>query len=381
MLKRCWLAMCSLGIVIILIALLSVYYMHRMTHRKHINLTPQSFHSSQERALWNFLNNWMMNPDGGVYTNLKPVQQTKNNPNVGHAVLSESVGLVLEYAVDAYDQPLFEREKNLLKNKFIIKGSVLQWVIPMSTKTPINSSVDDLRIIGALMTGANQFNEPTTQQLALQLAENLYSTNALGGFLADDNSEKAASSGVTVTLPYANVQTLAMLCKSLPEYDRIYQNEKKLLMESLLSRGFYAYQYFPQEHMFRQTSDGLPMLDTSLAEQLVTAIDAEQAGLSTKPFTSHLEELMNQNAVKIFTRIDQTGMFASKDESPAVYALATRYFFAVGESKYAEICHKRLLALQSRSGKYAGGFVDLQTLQAFSFDQLQALITYRGVDR
>jgi hypothetical protein len=377
--KRFWLAMCSLGIVLILIALISVFYLLRMTHRKHINLAPQSFHSPQEKALWTFLSNWMMCPDGGVYTNLKPAKQTESNPGVGHVVLSESVGLMLEYAVEAHDQPLFDHEKNLLKDKFI-KGSILQWVIPMPAKTPTNSSVDDLRIIGALMIGANQFNEPTTQQLALQLAENLYSTNALDGFLADDNSEKAASSGVTVTPPYANVRTLAMLCKSLPEYDRIYQNEKKFLTESLLSSGLYAYQYFPQEHLFRQTSTGQPMLDTNLAEQFVAAIDAEQAGLSTKPFTSHLEKLMNQNTGKIFTRIDQKGMFVSKDESPAVYALATRYFSAVGESKYAQICLKRLLALETKSGNYTGGFVDLQTLQAFSFDQLQALITYRGVE-
>ncbi|WP_301994115.1 hypothetical protein [Brevibacillus laterosporus] len=132
----------------------------------------------------------MASPEGGIHTNyLESSDETK-----GHAVISESVGLLLKYAVASRNKALFEQQLKLLQHRFV-EYDFIACVYPRTGHNMVNSSVDDLRIIEAMLDGAQRFDNEQAYDLGIRLAKGLLATNSDGKWLFDYADKTKRQSG------------------------------------------------------------------------------------------------------------------------------------------------------------------------------------------
>ncbi|TPG69704.1 hypothetical protein EEL31_15215 [Brevibacillus laterosporus] len=348
---------------------------------------PPTYGSEAEQKLFHFIRTHMVNPEGGIYTNyLDNSDKTK-----GHAVLSESVGLLLKYAVSSHNEELFIQQLNLLQHRFV-EGDFIAWIYPSTSHHTVNSSVDDLRIIEALWDGARIFNNEQAFNLGLRLAKGLLATNTDGKWLFDYADEKKRQVAPTVQVRYANLSALQKLAEKIPEYLPIYEQMKRILEQAEQPNGLYALAYLPKESRYVQDPALLTTaVSTNMSEQIITALYAEQAGIPTDSMRKRLADSL-QKTGKLFATADkQSGKMKTDMESPAVYALAAMLFIESDQISLARQCLTRLEELQVSSQSYQdapadirqkavqfeGGYLDVYRLQAFSFDQLESLLAMR----
>ena len=341
---------------------------------------PPAFRNAEEERLYRFLSQHMTDPYGGIYTNLQPstADEVQGNTATGHALLSESVGLLMEYAVLSNNRALFDLQTHLLQQRFIQKNFI-RWVVPShgtATASAVNASLDDLRIIGALLSGANAFQQPQAQQLALQLANSLRAHNEKQRVLLDYASADRTTLAPSVQIRYLDLATLAKLQQLDPAYIPIHQQSVTLCRQALQPSGLYATAYLPDGHAFQQENNRTAVTP-NMSEQLVAALHAQAADLPTDGMRDLLKRTLTAHG-RLFTTVTYEGSPATTVESPAVYALAARFLQRAGEDDFAKRCLSRLRDFQiAPLHQYQGGFVDLETGTAYSFDQLQALLALR----
>ncbi|WP_232696778.1 hypothetical protein [Brevibacillus daliensis] len=353
---------------------------------------PTTFVSLSEERLFHFISANMVGKEGGVFTNyLDKDASYENDLATGHTILSETVGLTMEYAVLSDNPLLFEQQIHLLTNYFL-DGAFIPWVYPDPTKNPVNSTLDDLRIISALLEGSEKFELPAAKELALDIAEGLLTTNEQDGWLYDYADKNGKNLAKTIQVRYAYLPVLKQLAEELPDYQPVYENMKKILNDAPVINGYYAQAYVPKEGGYQKDSEtGEIAISTNMSEQLLTAIYAWDAGLFNREL---LDKLTNQlhTSGRLYAQIDKrSGKMIQETESPAVYALAVMLFEKTGQKDLMQQVLHRLEEWQVSSDKYEsssselkknatkfdGGYIDLNHLDAYSFDQLKALIAMR----
>ncbi|OAJ72322.1 hypothetical protein AYJ08_01775 [Brevibacillus sp. SKDU10] len=309
---------------------------------------PTTFGSVAEQKLFYLTQKHMASPEGGIYTNyLVSSDETK-----GHTVISESVGLLLKYAVASRNQALFEQQLKLLQHRFV-EDDFIVWIYPRTGHNIVNSSVDDLHIIEAMLVGAQLFNNEQAYDLGIRLAKGLLATNSDGKWLFDYADKKRRQAAPTVQIRYANLPALRKLADEILEYVPIYEQMKKLLEQAEQTNGLYALAYLPNEGTYVQD----PVLQTTavsanMSEQLITALYAEKAGISTIHMRKRLAESL-QKTGRLFAAVDkQSGDMKADIESPAVYALAAMLFIESDQRSLANQCLRRLEELQVSSQSY-----------------------------
>lgn len=293
--KMCRKGIGAFGILVVLILFLS-FLDGRVNQQDEpsVSITlaePMTFRSVAEQKLFYFTQKHMASPEGGIYTNyLVSSDETK-----GHAVISESVGLLLKYAVASRNQALFEQQLKLLQHRFV-EDDFIVWIYPRTGHDIVNSSVDDLRIIEAMLDGAQLFNNEQAYDLGIRLAKGLLATNSDGKWLFDYADKKKRQVASTVQIRYANLSALRKLADAILEYVPIYEQMKKLLEQAEQTNGLYALAYLPNEGTYVQD----PVLQTTavsanMSEQLITALYAEKAGISTIHMRKRLAESLQKN--------------------------------------------------------------------------------------
>ncbi|PWK16555.1 hypothetical protein [Tumebacillus permanentifrigoris] len=377
-----WVATGLLGAMVLAIVLSSCQQAQNARQTVTLPEPARYLHPAEER-LYKFLRAHMTDAQGGVYTNLMPTTAgavTSGDTTKGHAVLSESVGLLLEYAVLAENAALFQIEMRLLEQRFLTGEYFVRWVVPplgeKGVESTVNSSIDDLRLIGALLAGAEQFGDERAHRLATHLATGLLQYNAPSGWLSDYADVQTGKQSATVQTRYLNLPVLGALSQTDPAYQPVYEHAKHLLEEARQPSGLYATAWVPSNGGFRQTG-GAVEVDAHMAEQLVAACYAQEAKLPTDGMTALLQKALRATN-RLPATVDREGNPIGELESPAVYALAAIYLHRAGEEALAEMCLQRLEEMQVQGDhRYSGGYVDLQSLEAYSFDQLEALLALR----
>jgi hypothetical protein len=350
---------------------------------------PAQYQREAEQRLYQFLRARMTDAQGGVHTNLMPSTAgavTTGDTAKGHTVLSESVGLLLEYAVRSDNRALFEVERRLLEQRFLTGEYFVRWVVPpLDVSVPestVNSSIDDLRLIDALLAGAERFADARAQRLGNQIAKGLLHYNEQSGWLHDYADVQSEKKSDTVQIRYLNLPVLAKLSAADPACKPVYEKARELLRAARQPSGLYATEWIPSAGAFREDG-GQAAVDPHMAEQLVAALYAQGDKLPTDGMTALLQKALRASH-RLPAAVDRDGQPSSRVESPAVYALAAIYLHRAGEEAMAGECLQRLEEMQvQHDPRYSGGYVDLRSLEAYSFDQLEALLALReaGVPR
>lgn len=313
---------------------------------------------TERTALEGFMNHYFIE-DGFCRTNLKDTMQ--GDLASGEDVLSESVGLLMLYYMNQDDFQKFDRQVKILKNYFTNGNQLIQWRIrPGSKEETVNSTIDDLRIIKALILAADKWEQGEYKSFAKSLSSQLLlhcvSEQRLRAY-DSENSTKAP-------FAYYDFQAMNLMGDFNEEWSQIAEiNIKNILDQQVQNLPLYKDQWFPEQ-------EGFPTV-----ENLMIMMHLSEVGIRDGESMNWLgEQLKNQG---LFGRYSAEGKPLNSVESPAIYALTARIAELNDDKDLYKLAINRLKGMQNlEANQYYGGFIDLNGLTAFSFDQLLSLLAY-----
>ncbi|WP_405081140.1 hypothetical protein ACI48J_00220 [Paenibacillus chitinolyticus] len=325
---------------------------------------------NERQALYAFIKTRMTGPFG-VFTNLKETDEAKEAAT-GHEVLSESASLQMREDARSKRKEEFARHWALAKQTFDLKrGFSYRYSPKQQKKYPLNAAVDDLRMIRALTEAAKAFDEPAYAKEAEKYGKRFYETNVKDGKLYDFYDETYGITNKFVTLCYIDLRTLGML--PLPDASRqaLLDNMKGLIAKGYLSDAFPFYETRFDYEKNAYTSEGINMV-----ESLLTVLHLAEAGEPAPASIRYIKE--HVKAGTLYGRYTKEGTPATQVQSTAIYAITAMIGSEIGDASLYQDSIQRMNAYQVKDegSPLNGGFGDVASGQAYSFDNLMALLAY-----
>ncbi|WP_207953217.1 glycosyl hydrolase family 8 [Paenibacillus agricola] len=324
-----------------------------------------------ESSLYRFVVGHLMDNAGGIYTNLREDSDKIEHTATGHQMLSESTGLMMLYAVKQNRKDLFAQQYVFLNNH-LMDRSGLRWVVDKANNKAVttNATIDDLLVVRSLLLAADLWKQSEYAKKADQIANGLWKNAQSDALLADFYNWSPAQKADTVTASYLDLFTLKMLSMRSQQWAAIYTSSKQLSDYAALDNGLY-YKTFDLKSRTWKAQTEFNSIDF-----LYSALHRAEDQIHVTATVNFIKSQWTLNK-KLANAYSVAGKEVSQDESPAVYALAFRLLKQVNqEPELAEGLYQRMLQLsvQDPASPYFGGFVDLNTNEAYSFDHLQALL-------
>lgn len=321
--------------------------------------------SSYEKFCRKFIESKMQNEDGGIITNYKLGEDSRD-------VLSESEGLAMLYYVFVKDEQKFSMHYEFVKNNMLLKTNLISWRVGEDFSYSSSAAIDDLRIIRALIFASNEFNNKEYQSLARKITKAVKKYETRSGYLVDyfDGYIKSNS----ITLSYIDLYTLKLMANYDTYFETVYLN-----LRDILDRGkiegtpFYRNKYNLKTKSFSNERYVDILQNAIVVEHLV------EDNIYPNDFLEFVKKEINQNGA-IYSRYDiTTKKSVSRVESTAIYATLARvalYYKDIDLYK-ALIDRMNKMQVKNKSSQISGAFGDSRTLYAHSFDNLNALIALR----
>lgn len=323
-------------------------------------------YEEKKRVLLKFIQNNLMDCEGGVITNTHP---QKEDPNT----LSESIGILMEYAVIDNNKSMFDMEYRYLTENLITEDFFIKW--RSENDTSCNASIDDLRIIGALLEAYEKWDEQDYRDLALSLQQRVYNAQAEEGKLYELFDWKYNIPKTSTPLCYLNLKVMDELKEYNRGWKKVYDRSLDIIEAGRMEASplFYKHfdyntgQYLPDEE-YRE-GGGICLVYT-----LYTALCTTEAGILDDELLSWLGNEMEKGKVYAWYN-PHSKMPVSDMESTAVYALGSVYARLSGDKMLSQKLLDRMLEFMvtDEGSQYYGGFGNSETGEFYSFDNLMAL--------
>ena len=330
-----------------------------------------------EKIAKRFLEKRMVGPEGAILTSGK-VRRVLGFPIYDDdellvsGVLSESVGLVMSYAVIADDRKLFENQVQLLRNRLLGKYGLFHWKVSHDGKTVANvsASLDDLRIAHALILASRKWNDKGYLDFAKRISKNILRYEISNGYLVDFLNWREKGEPIratTIRLSYIDTRAMKELAVYHTDWNDILKNTAKILKNGKMKTGLYYDRYNFETGQYEDAQQ-------NVINQFYCALFEAEMDYGSKVFTDWLKEKFDQEG-KIYAQYDGNSSEPLQFfESTSIYALAVRYAMKVKDKELTEKLMDKMLSFQNinRWSPMFGGFFDDEV---YSFDNLEALIT------
>lgn len=289
----------------------------------------------------------------------------------GQDILSESQGLWLLYLLNRDFKDVFEKSYLWTMNNLILGNDTIAWVKDKHTSIHrINASIDDLRIIRALVLAYEKWGQKQYLVRAKEIAGGLLRENVNLSFLTDFYDLDTHYRSNTMTLSYIDLCTIGMIASYDPEWAKIYDNCLEVIINGQInSTGLYAFQYEFASHKY------ITPAEVDMIQSVYVMLHLAEVDLLSKDNWEWLwNEYLNNGKLTVkYSRTTHEPL--SRVESTALYALAARVFYYVDQKDKAEAmlrkCHE-LQVINEQSAIY-GSFGYDTRLEVYSFDNLQYL--------
>lgn len=313
----------------------------------------------------------LVNPEGGIRTNVKEDGAIPS----GEDVLSESQGILMEYAALAGKEELFERLWGYTEEKLFAEG-LMPWVISDKKTSEVNALIDDLRIASALEINKNKSEE--YQKAYKNYMESIYTYNSEGGELVDCYDVSAGQKADRFTLCYGDLRTLSKMAEEDGRYKQIYDNTLSCILEGRISEKFPLYYSYYDYEKRKYEGERLNM-----SEELTTLLHLAEVGALPEEALDWIEEKMNEGC--IYAAYDMEGNPAKDGyyESTAVYALVVMTALEAGREDIAGKAINRMeqFRILDAYNEWNGLFGNSDGSGIYSFDQGMALLAYELYER
>lgn len=327
-------------------------------------------HSQEWDALEQFIV-MKLTGSSGVYTNLIETEQSGEAAS-GHEILSESASLRMLAAVRSGENERFAEEWALAKQTFDMKGGFSYRYSPKHQKLyPVNAAVDDLRIIRALYEAGDTFRDKHYSEEAAKYGERFYNHNVKNGYMYDFYDENYKKTNTFVTLCYIDLGTMRKLSVSGESRDFLLNNMSVILKDGYLSDEFPFY-----ETRFNYESGTYSSENINTVESLLSILALAEVDLQKSSSIDFIKQQVD--AGKLYGQYSREGKPLNDIRSTAIYAITAMIGAEIGDDALYRKSIKRMneFRITDASNSLYGGFGDVASGQAYSFDNLMASLAY-----
>lgn len=313
-----------------------------------------------------FVTNSMMDERGGVHT-IYNTSKAKTNKS---DVLSETQGVMLEYAALRNDRELFEKVFHYITSVMRSDG-LTAWRVTGDEPSHVNSILDDFRIVSTLMQADSLWGG---------YAETIHSyTDALFKYgvrneqYVDFYDSKYRQFAKRFTLCYGDLGTMSDLAIRDVRLAKPYENAKKLVMEGKISKKFPLYYSW-----YNYKTNAYETDDLNTAEAMITLLHLAEAGLLPDDTLAWLKEQMNKEGIKARYTVEGNVVDGYNYDSTAVYALVAMIAQTTGDKDLQGQALRKMekMRIVNISYAYYGAFGMEDGSGITSFDQVMAMLAY-----
>lgn len=328
--------------------------------------TAFSGYKEERAALEGFIGKYFIH-DGFIRTNL--IETEQGELASGEDFLSESAGLLMLYYLGRDERQKFDAQVNILMTYFLNVNRLIKWRIRRGqSRETVNSTIDDLRIVKALMMAAKKWDRKDYQSIAKNLSAQLLK------HCATENTLRAYDSPNSPKAPLVYYDFDAM--RRMGEFDKKWRELAAINMKNILNRQIkglplYEDNRFSTDKAFGNKSPNV----FPTVENLMIMMHLSEVGVKDPQSIAWLKDQLKRKG--LFGSYSIEGAPQSSVESPAIYAMAAIIARLNSDPELYYLAAERLKKMQNmKNGEYYGGFIDLERLSAFSFDQLLSLLAY-----
>jgi hypothetical protein len=327
--------------------------------------------SDREEQLQRFIRERLSGPDG-VRTNYIDTEQNQEQAT-GFEVLSESASLLLRYQALSRNRESFaagwEQAKRVFDRERLFS---YRYSPKLSKQYPLNAAVDDLRMIRALYEAGEVFEDKAYTALADKYGLRFAKYNIPDGEMRDFYDESYDKANSYITLCYIDLKTLDKLPLPSKDHSDLMKKMQKIVANGYISDLFPFYQ---TRYNYESKSYEAGSIQT--VESLLTILSLAETGQAPEASLRYIKQEVLHGA--LFGAYSLAGKPKNDIQSTAIYALAAMIGSETRDQELYEAAVKRMQAyrIDDPASPLYGGFGDTGSGQAYSFDNLMALLAYR----
>ena len=279
------------------------------------------------------------------YTNEEGLIYSVPN-NVDSTILSESIGLYLQYLLQINEEELFQKQVELVEEYFLEENFV-KWLI--NDKPTVNALIDDLRICLVLDQASLQFQNPDYARIAQKIQQAIEENQRMKGYYVDFYDWTYSLAADRITLSYLS-----------PSLDKLEGSDKTIELLSKVEED-----YFYPEYYSMTTEKFLYAEEVHMIDQVLIALNLQGRGYKVDAFKEWLTSEWTSER-KIYGRYNRESLKQSVPyESISVYYYILQ--FLENEQEYAlkDEVEKRLEQISSEITLREAEFFDYIHFQLY----------------
>lgn len=311
--------------------------------------------------------------NGGFVTNYKAHKdQNKTELATGHDQLSESAGLWLRHLALTGTQEQFDKFYKETKKKFFADGQFTYRINADGTKSNVNASIDDMRIINALIEAEQRFDDPKYQKEIKSLVSTFKKQSIQNGMLVDFYDVKTKKPAHQVSLYYLDIKDMGYIYKTAGLSKKDLEFEYHILKNGYISNSFPLY-HTRYNYNTGKYEDGKQI---NIIESLLSILYLSEIGQEKSQSIQFVKNAVTTGT--LYNAYNSDGTPADKSQSAASYAIAAMIGKEIGDQKLYQQAIKIVQNFQimNPSSPIYGGIGDQNTLQVYSYNNLMALLAY-----
>lgn len=361
------------AIVTILFIVMGGLYLNR-EYLKPVHITvnwQNNYNSPEEENLLSFIETDLSKPGYGIYTNYLN-QSSEGDITKGHSVLSESEGIMMLYAVNADKKNLFDEHFDIVKD-MRLKNGLISWRKEGSTNSPSSATIDELRIVKALLLANNRWGNFYYKFYAVNIANSLLKHAEENGTLVDYIDEYGK--GKTTTLCYLDLPTMKVLGQLDNKWNDIYNKSNEIIERGRISESLPLY----RKMFYQDTQKYDDDKNVDLLLSTIVILNRIEAGENEEASINWIKERFKEDGFLVGTYDENTGKPTSKIESTSIYANVALIANYIGDKKLFDKAINKLkyYQIKDKESLIYGGFGDEKSRSVFSFDNLNALLAFQ----
>ncbi|MEG0641272.1 MAG: glycosyl hydrolase family 8 [Clostridium sp.] len=321
------------------------------------------------KGIRNFIETKMARDDGAVYTNYLN-KESNGDETLGHYILSESQGLIMEYALKTNNEELFHNAYSIVKKNMSLDNGLISWRISKDNqKNTTSALIDEIRIARCLIEAHISFNKFSYKVDAINISKAILSGSTYNGMVTDFNDGVNTSN--ILTLCYIDLEAFKLLGSIDDKWKDILNSSTYIIKKGYLGDAtpLFKKSYNLKEKTYSKENENELLYSLMVWENLISQ------GVDPGPINNWIKDQL-QTYGCLYTKYNiQNNKPTAYIESTSIYAIALRISLESGDKDLSDKLYKNLMKYYINKGELAGGFGMEKEKQAFSFDNIEAMIS------
>ncbi len=270
------------------------------------------------------------NGEGGIITST-----TSSTPPSGQDVLSESQGMMMQYAAAKRDRELFDAVWEYTRTRMMTGGLAAWYTEAKGGKAGVNATIDDLRIWDALRKAGALWGE-AYEAAAAETREAIKGRCLdVNGRIVNFTEFESGRRADSVSLCTLDIEILTALAEADAGFAPALESAREILEKGRISDEFPLYY-----GSYSYTAGTYSREELNTAEAMYTLWNLARAGMLPEDTMAWLREKVL--AGELAARYGTDGKATASYHSTAVYGLAALTARAAGDEETAEWAVRRM---------------------------------------